>query len=69
VAQRSGVPAVGVTLVYWGFAVFGGACAIAFVAAPVSAKPFVPFLTLLPQLCWLGFVVSHARQSGVTRWG
>ena len=69
VAQRAGVPATGVTLVHWGFAVFGGVCAIAFVAAPVPAKPFVPLLTLLPQLWWLGFVVIRARRSGVTRWG
>jgi UDP-GlcNAc:undecaprenyl-phosphate/decaprenyl-phosphate GlcNAc-1-phosphate transferase len=69
IAERSGVSAVDVTLVHWGFAVFGGACAIAFVAAPVSAKPFVPLLTLLPQLCWLGFVVTRAHRSEVTRWG
>jgi UDP-GlcNAc:undecaprenyl-phosphate/decaprenyl-phosphate GlcNAc-1-phosphate transferase len=69
VAQRSGVPATDVTLVHWGFAVFGGVCAIAFVAAPEWAKPFVPLLTLLPQLCWLGFVVSRAHRSGLTRWG
>jgi UDP-GlcNAc:undecaprenyl-phosphate/decaprenyl-phosphate GlcNAc-1-phosphate transferase len=69
VAQRSGVPATGVTLVHWGFAIFGGVCAIAFVAAPEWAKPFVPLLTLLPQIFWLGFVISRAHRSGVTRWG
>jgi UDP-GlcNAc:undecaprenyl-phosphate GlcNAc-1-phosphate transferase len=69
VAQRSGVPAIDVTLVHWGFAVFGGTCAIAFVAAPASAKPFVPLVTLLPQLAWLGYVVSRARRAGITRWG
>ena len=69
VAQRSGVPATDVTLVHWGFAVFGGVCAIAFVAAPVSAKPFVPLVTLLPQLGWLGYVVRRARRAGLTRWG
>jgi UDP-GlcNAc:undecaprenyl-phosphate/decaprenyl-phosphate GlcNAc-1-phosphate transferase len=69
VAQRSGVPATDVTLVHWGFAVFGGICAIAFVAAPAQAKPFIPLLTLPPQLYWLRFVVKRARRSGVTRWG
>jgi UDP-GlcNAc:undecaprenyl-phosphate/decaprenyl-phosphate GlcNAc-1-phosphate transferase len=69
VAQRSGVPATEVTLVHWGFAVFGGVCAIAFVAAPEWAKPLVPLLTLLPQLYWLGFVVTRAHRSGVARWG
>ena len=35
-----------VTLVHWGFAVFGGACCLLFIAAPPPAKPFVPLLTL-----------------------
>jgi UDP-GlcNAc:undecaprenyl-phosphate GlcNAc-1-phosphate transferase len=69
VAQRSGVPATDVTLVHWGFTIFGGVCAIAFVAAPVPAKPFVPLVTLLPQLGWLGYVVRRAHRAGLTRWG
>jgi UDP-GlcNAc:undecaprenyl-phosphate GlcNAc-1-phosphate transferase len=69
VAQRAGMPARDVTLVHWGFGVFGGVCAIAFVAAPVQAKPFVPLVTLLPQVCWLGYVVSQAHRAGLTRWG
>jgi UDP-GlcNAc:undecaprenyl-phosphate/decaprenyl-phosphate GlcNAc-1-phosphate transferase len=69
VAQRSGVPPTAIALVHWGFAVFGGGCAIAFTAAPSPAKPFVPPLTLLPQLCWLAFVAHRARRAGLTRWG
>jgi UDP-GlcNAc:undecaprenyl-phosphate GlcNAc-1-phosphate transferase len=69
VAQRSGVPARDVTLVHWGFAAFGGVCALGFLAAPSPAKPFIPLLTLLPQLSWLWFVVSRARQAQLTRWG
>jgi UDP-GlcNAc:undecaprenyl-phosphate GlcNAc-1-phosphate transferase len=69
VAQRAGMPARDVTLVHWGFAAFGGVCAIAFVAAPVPVKPFVPLVTLLPQVCWLRFVVSHAHRASLTRWG
>jgi UDP-GlcNAc:undecaprenyl-phosphate GlcNAc-1-phosphate transferase len=69
VAQRSGVPALAVTLAHWGFATFGGVCALAFVAAPSPAKPFVPLLTLLPQIYWLSFVMRRARSSGLTRWG
>jgi UDP-GlcNAc:undecaprenyl-phosphate/decaprenyl-phosphate GlcNAc-1-phosphate transferase len=69
VAQRSGVPAVDVTLVHWGFALFGGICAVAFVVAPSPAKPFVPLLTLVPQLCWVIFVVDRARRSNVVCWG
>lgn len=69
VAQRSGVPPAAVTLVHWGLAVFGGMCALVFLVAPSPAKPFIPLLTLVPQLVWLSFVVSRARRSGVTQWG
>ncbi len=54
VAHRSGVPAVKIALVHWAFAGLGGACALLFLAAPASAKPYVPLLTLLPQLYWFG---------------
>jgi UDP-GlcNAc:undecaprenyl-phosphate GlcNAc-1-phosphate transferase len=69
VAHRSGLSAAAVTLVHWGFAGFGGICSLLFLAAPTPAKPFVPLLTLPPQLCWLGFVVSRAKDSGIPRWG
>ena len=69
VAQRSGVPATIVTLVHWGFTGFGGLCALAFLAAPPAAKPLIPLLVLLPQLCWLGFVCGRARNAGLQRWG
>jgi len=69
VAHRSGMPAAAVTLVHWGFAGFGGICSLLFLAAPTPAKPFVPLLTLPPQLCWLGFVASRAKNSGIPRWG
>jgi UDP-GlcNAc:undecaprenyl-phosphate GlcNAc-1-phosphate transferase len=69
VAQRSGVSAVTVTLVHWGFAIFGGACCLVFIAAPPLYKPPVPFLTVLPQLGWVWFVVYRARAAGLRRWG
>ena len=69
VAQRSGVPAVTVTLVHWSFAVFGGACCLVFIAAPSLYKPPVPFLTMLPQLAWVWFVTRRARAAGLRRWG
>jgi UDP-GlcNAc:undecaprenyl-phosphate GlcNAc-1-phosphate transferase len=69
VAQRSGVPAVGVTLVYWGFAGFGGLCALGFLAADADVQPFIPLLALVPQLFWLGYVVRSANRAGVGRWG
>jgi UDP-GlcNAc:undecaprenyl-phosphate/decaprenyl-phosphate GlcNAc-1-phosphate transferase len=69
VAQRSGVSPVAVTLVHWGFAVFGGTCCLLFIAAPSLYKPEVPFLTVVPQLPWLFFVIHRARAAGLTRWG
>jgi UDP-GlcNAc:undecaprenyl-phosphate GlcNAc-1-phosphate transferase len=69
IAQRSGVPAVSVTLVHWGFAIFGGCCCLLFIAVPAAYKPPVPFITALPQLAWVGFVVHRARIAGLSRWG
>jgi UDP-GlcNAc:undecaprenyl-phosphate GlcNAc-1-phosphate transferase len=69
VAQRSGVSAVTVTLVHWGFAIFGGACCLLFIAVPSPLKPPVPLLTVLPQLAWVLFVVLRARAAGIHRWG
>ncbi len=69
IAHRSGMSAVAVTGVHWGFALFGGACCLLFVAAPATYKPEIPFLTLLPQLPWVWLVVQRARASGLSRWG
>jgi UDP-GlcNAc:undecaprenyl-phosphate GlcNAc-1-phosphate transferase len=69
VAHRSGLSAVTVTLVHWGFAIFGGACCLLFVVIPSPYKPPVPFITLLPQLAWVWFVVRRARAAGLRRWG
>jgi UDP-GlcNAc:undecaprenyl-phosphate GlcNAc-1-phosphate transferase len=69
IAQRSGMPAAQVTLVHWGFAVIGGACCLAFIAAPVQWKPVVPFAVLVPQTGWLWFVVRKAQAAGLRNWG
>ncbi len=69
VAQRSGVSPVTVTLVHWGFAVFGGGCCLLFIAMPSPYKPPVPFITVLPQLAWVWFVVGRARVARLSRWG
>jgi UDP-GlcNAc:undecaprenyl-phosphate/decaprenyl-phosphate GlcNAc-1-phosphate transferase len=69
VAQRSGVSPVVVTLVHWGFAAFGGACCLLFIAVPSAYKPEVPFITLLPQVPWIWFVVHRVQASGLRRWG
>ena len=69
VAHQSGMSAIAVTLVHWGFAGFGGLSALAFLAAPPALKPFVPLLTFAPQLVWLGYVRNRARQAKLARWG
>ncbi|MDE2581637.1 MAG: undecaprenyl/decaprenyl-phosphate alpha-N-acetylglucosaminyl 1-phosphate transferase [Rhodospirillales bacterium] len=68
VAQRAGVPAVAVALIHWGFAVWGGICCLVFIAAPSEWKPYVPLLTLVPQLAWWRFVRGRAVRAGVGRW-
>jgi UDP-GlcNAc:undecaprenyl-phosphate/decaprenyl-phosphate GlcNAc-1-phosphate transferase len=69
VAQRSGVPAVTVTLIHWGFAVFGGLCCLAFLRVSGGWKLIVLAMTAPPQVAWLGLVVSRARREGIDRWG
>jgi UDP-GlcNAc:undecaprenyl-phosphate GlcNAc-1-phosphate transferase len=69
VAQRSGVAAVAVTLIHWGFAAFGGLCAVLFLKAAGDWKLVALYLTVPPQLAWLVFVVWYARRNGLERWG
>ncbi len=69
VAQRSGLSPIAVTLIHWGFAVFGGLCCLLFIAVPSPYKPPVPFITLLPQLIWVWYVIVRARDAGLRQWG
>jgi UDP-GlcNAc:undecaprenyl-phosphate GlcNAc-1-phosphate transferase len=69
VAQRSGVPAVTVTLIHWGFAVFGGCCCLLFLEVPATWRLAVLLMTVPPQLAWLGLVIWLARRSSLGRWG
>jgi UDP-GlcNAc:undecaprenyl-phosphate/decaprenyl-phosphate GlcNAc-1-phosphate transferase len=69
VAQRSGVPAETVTLIHWGFAVFGGLCCLAFLRVAGSWKLISLAATILPQLVWLAFVVWAAGRKGIEKWG
>jgi len=69
IAQRSGVSPTAVTLVHWGFAIFGGVCCLVFISAPSANKTQIPFITLVPQLVWVWFVVCKARKAGLRCWG
>ncbi len=65
VATRSGVPAVLVTGVHWGFAAWGGGLSLALLPTrPVLAV----MLALAPQLGWTGMVRQRAKRAGLHRW-
>ena len=68
VAHRTGMPAVNVTLVQWGFTLWGGLCCAVFLAAPGTWKPLAVFLVVPPQAVWAGWVARRARQAGLDRW-
>jgi UDP-GlcNAc:undecaprenyl-phosphate GlcNAc-1-phosphate transferase len=67
-AQRSGCPAVRVTLAHWGFVLWGGLCCLGLAASSSSWKPVWVVLVVPPQLVWLVWVVRRARLAGLTRW-
>jgi UDP-GlcNAc:undecaprenyl-phosphate GlcNAc-1-phosphate transferase len=68
VAHRSGMPAIRVTLVHWGFALWGGLCCALFLAAAGPLKPVAVLLVLPPQLLWLAYVAGLARAAKLGRW-
>lgn len=68
VAERAGIPAALIAIVHWGFAAVGGVCSLVFIQAPSAWKPYVPLLTLLPQLVWLWIVRRRAARAGIRAW-
>jgi UDP-GlcNAc:undecaprenyl-phosphate GlcNAc-1-phosphate transferase len=68
IAQRSGLSAVRVTLVHWGFSLWGGLCCLGLATASSPGKPLWVLLVAPPQLVWLWWVRRRARQAGITRW-
>ncbi len=68
VAARSGLSPRLVTLIHWGFALWGGIAALIFIALPAAEKAFALLLPLIPQLVWVGVVVRLARRAGIGRW-
>ena len=64
-AHRSGMDPRAISLLYWGFTVFGGLAALAFLAAPAEAKPFLALLPAVPQLLWVRHVLGRARRAGI----
>ncbi len=66
-AHRSGVSAVRVTLVHWGFALWGGGCCALFLLAAPDWKPLWVAMVIPPQLAWLAYVDGITRHAGIPR--
>lgn len=64
VARRSGLPAWQVSLIHWGFVVWGAVAARALAHAPLLAAALV----MAPQLGWTALVARRARRAGLGRW-
>ncbi len=67
-AHRTGVPATAVTLVHWGFVLWGGVCCALFLQAQGEAKLGPPLLVLPPQALWAWWVLRRARGRDIGRW-
>ena len=68
VAQRAGLPAWAVAIVYWGMAACGGVICIGFTAASGPLKPIIPLCVLIPQIAWLVVVHHLARRAAIKNW-
>ncbi len=68
IAHRSGMDATAVTLVHWGFVLWGGLCCVLFVSAQGWAKPLPVLLVVPPQLAWVALVTFRARRASLGRW-
>ncbi len=66
-AQRSGVSALRVTLVHWGFAAWGGVCCGLFLLASPAWKPLCVLLVLPPQVIWFAVVARLTARAGINR--
>ena len=64
-AQRSGLPAIWVTLVHWGFAAWGGLCCWGLAAAASAWKPAWVLAVVPPQMVWLAWVMRRTRRAGI----
>ncbi len=62
IAHRSGMGAVEIALVHFGFVLWGGACSLAFLASTGPAKPWAAAAVLLPQLLWTAYVLRLGRR-------
>jgi UDP-GlcNAc:undecaprenyl-phosphate GlcNAc-1-phosphate transferase len=68
VAHRAGMDPRLITLIYWGFALFGAASAWCFLAAPSPYKPPIVLVPLLPPIIWTFYVAHRAKRAEIGRW-
>ena len=67
IAHRSGLPGITVTLVHWGFVLWGALCCALFLHAEGLVRAATPLLVIAPQLGWTVLVAHRARVAD-TRW-
>jgi len=68
VAHRAGLDSRLITLIYWGFTLFGAASAWCFLAAPSSYKPLIVPVPLIPPVIWTVYVMHRGHLAQVGRW-
>ncbi len=68
VVRRAGLDARFVALIHWGFAVLGGATAIAFLNMPGWSRIGIGLVPLLVQMGWTFYVVQRAGAADIGTW-
>jgi UDP-GlcNAc:undecaprenyl-phosphate GlcNAc-1-phosphate transferase len=68
VAHRAGMDPRLITLIYWGFTLFGAAAAWCFLAVPSYYKPMIVPIPLIPPIIWTAYVIHRGQVAQVGRW-
>lgn len=68
IAFRSGVPMPVVTLLHWGFVLWGALAYALCSMPPVDQPPLALLAVCVPQLIWTGFVVHRTWRHPVGKW-
>jgi len=68
VAHRAGLDPRLITLIYWGFTLFGAGAAWCFLAVPSFYKPLIVPVPLIPPLIWTAYVIHRGRRAQLGRW-